>query len=142
MVKFFFTFCITAGIILCLNYLAVPIIANALRFAKSPLWNATTYFIILYFMIWKLYLPKFHNSLKQSRLWFLYYIIRVFSILHGKLYVCMVELNKIYNMDCLEYLKKIPDNFIDLVVTDPPYNVSQKSNINYKNINIVKNFGN
>ena len=45
-------------------------------------------------------------------------------------------------MDCLEYLKKIPDNFIDLVVTDPPYNVSQKSNINYKNINIVKNFGN
>ena len=53
----------------------------------------------------------------------------------------MVELNKIYNMDCLEYLKKIPDNFVDLIVTDPPYNVSQKNNIKYKKFNIVKNFG-
>jgi len=32
------------------------------------------------------------------------------------------ELNKIYCMDCLEGLKKLPDNSIDLVVTDPPYN--------------------
>lgn len=31
------------------------------------------------------------------------------------------ELNKIYCMDCLEGLKKIPDNSVDLVVTDPPY---------------------
>jgi len=44
-------------------------------------------------------------------------------------------------MDCLDYLKKIPDEFIDLVVTDPPYNVSQKENINYKDIHVVKNFG-
>ena len=34
------------------------------------------------------------------------------------------ELNKIYCMDCLEGLKKIPDNSVDLVVTDPPYNIS------------------
>lgn len=33
------------------------------------------------------------------------------------------ELNKIYCMDCLEGLKKIPDNSVDLVVTDPPYNI-------------------
>ncbi len=50
-------------------------------------------------------------------------------------------INEIKNMDCLEYLKTIPDNFVDLVVTDPPYNVSQKSNIQYKGLNIVKNFG-
>ena len=31
------------------------------------------------------------------------------------------ELNKIYCMDCLEGLKKIPDNSVDLVLTDPPY---------------------
>ena len=31
------------------------------------------------------------------------------------------ELNKIHNMDCLEGMKKLPDNSIDLVVTDPPY---------------------
>lgn len=53
----------------------------------------------------------------------------------------MVKLNKIECMDCLKYLKKIPDNFVDLVVTDPPYNVSQKTNINYKDLNVVKNFG-
>lgn len=53
----------------------------------------------------------------------------------------MVKLNKIECMDCLGYLKSIPDNFADLVVTDPPYNVSQKSNIKYGNLNITKNFG-
>ena len=30
-------------------------------------------------------------------------------------------LNKIYNEDCLETMKRIPDNAIDLVLTDPPY---------------------
>ena len=44
-------------------------------------------------------------------------------------------------MDCLQYLKQLPDHSVDLVVTDPPYNVSQKSNIQYKNLKIVKNFG-
>lgn len=32
------------------------------------------------------------------------------------------ELNKIYCMDCLDGLKKIPDKSIDLILTDPPYN--------------------
>ncbi len=32
-----------------------------------------------------------------------------------------LELNKIYNMDCVEGMKLIPDNSIDLVVTSPPY---------------------
>jgi len=36
------------------------------------------------------------------------------------------ELNKIYCMDCLDGLKKLPDNSIDLIVTDPPYAISQK----------------
>ncbi len=31
------------------------------------------------------------------------------------------ELNHIYNIDCLEGMKKLPDNCIDLVVTSPPY---------------------
>ena len=34
----------------------------------------------------------------------------------------MVELNKIYNEDCLETLSRIDDESIDLVVTSPPYN--------------------
>lgn len=33
----------------------------------------------------------------------------------------MLEINKIYNMDCLEGMKLIPDNTIDLIVTSPPY---------------------
>ena len=33
----------------------------------------------------------------------------------------MLEYNKIYNMDCLEGMKLIPDNSIDLIVTSPPY---------------------
>jgi len=32
-----------------------------------------------------------------------------------------MELNKIYNMDCLEGMKLIDDNLIDLTITSPPY---------------------
>lgn len=39
-----------------------------------------------------------------------------------------MELNKIYNEDCLEGMKRIPDNSVDLVVTDPPYLVNYKTN--------------
>ena len=35
-----------------------------------------------------------------------------------------IQLDKIYNESCLETLKKIPDNFIDLVITSPPYNMN------------------
>lgn len=33
----------------------------------------------------------------------------------------MVELNKIYNENCLDTMKKMPDNFIDATITSPPY---------------------
>jgi site-specific DNA-methyltransferase (adenine-specific) len=33
----------------------------------------------------------------------------------------MLELNKIYNMDCVEGMKMLPDYCIDLTVTSPPY---------------------
>lgn len=33
-----------------------------------------------------------------------------------------MELDKIYQEDCLDTLAKIPDNFVNLVVTSPPYN--------------------
>ena len=38
-----------------------------------------------------------------------------------KEYDKMIELNKIYNEDCLEGMKRIPDGFVDLTVTSPPY---------------------
>lgn len=34
-----------------------------------------------------------------------------------------IELNTIYNEDCLETMKRMPDNFVDLIVTDPPYGI-------------------
>ena len=33
------------------------------------------------------------------------------------------ELNNIYNEDCYEAIKNIPDKSIDLIVTDPPYEI-------------------
>lgn len=32
-----------------------------------------------------------------------------------------MELNKIYNIDCLEFMKGMPDKSVDLILTDPPY---------------------
>ena len=37
----------------------------------------------------------------------------------------MIELNRIYNEDCLEGMKDIPDDSVDLVLTDPPYNIGK-----------------
>ncbi len=60
-----------------------------------------------------------------------------------------MEVNKVYNMDALEFLKGIEDNSIDLVLVDPPYNISQKNisrkNLSFKgykrNMDIKQDFG-
>ena len=39
----------------------------------------------------------------------------------------MKELNKIYNEDCLVGMKDIPDNSIDCVICDLPYNITKLS---------------
>jgi len=39
-----------------------------------------------------------------------------------------LELNKIYNMDCLEGMKIISDEKVDMIITDPPYNIGFKYN--------------
>jgi site-specific DNA-methyltransferase (adenine-specific) len=41
----------------------------------------------------------------------------------------VLELNKIYNEDCLETMKRMEDNSIDLIVTDTPYLISYKSGL-------------
>lgn len=47
----------------------------------------------------------------------------------------MIELNKIYCMDCIEGMKMIPDGSVDLIVTDPPYNIGKSGggDFGYKN---------
>lgn len=39
-----------------------------------------------------------------------------------------IELNKIYNDDSLVAIQKIPDNSIDLILTDIPFNISKDNN--------------
>lgn len=34
------------------------------------------------------------------------------------------QLNTIYNEDCIETMKRIPDNFVDCIITDPPYGLT------------------
>lgn len=54
-----------------------------------------------------------------------------------------MELNKIYNENCLDTMKRMPDNSIDLIVTSPPYNgwrnrrTQAKKSAYWKRTNIV-----
>ena len=48
--------------------------------------------------------------------------IRFFKIRRMKM-----EVNKIYNMDCLEGMKQLEDGSIDLIIIDPPYNISKEN---------------
>jgi site-specific DNA-methyltransferase (adenine-specific)/modification methylase len=40
----------------------------------------------------------------------------------------MIEFNTIYNEDCLETMKRMPDKSVDAIVTSPPYNLRLNSN--------------
>ena len=45
------------------------------------------------------------------------------------------SLNRIYNQDCIDGMKDIPDNKIDLVITDPPFAINFKpKKANYNRI--------
>jgi len=35
----------------------------------------------------------------------------------------MLELNKIYNMDCMEGMRQFPDKYFELAIVDPPYGI-------------------
>lgn len=45
-----------------------------------------------------------------------------------------MEENKIYQGDCLELMKELNDNSVDLIVTDPPYNIGK----DFENENLSK----
>ena len=58
----------------------------------------------------------------------------------------MIELNKIYNEDCLITMSNMDKDLIDIVITSPPYNTSRKgsslnkacANIRYDDFNDCK----
>lgn len=37
-----------------------------------------------------------------------------------------IELDKVYNLDCLLFMKQIPDKYIDYIFTSPPYNIKKQ----------------
>lgn len=39
----------------------------------------------------------------------------------------MLDLNNIYNMDCLQAMKHFPDNYFDLAIVDPPYGIKESA---------------
>ena len=48
-------------------------------------------------------------------------------------------INKIYNEDCIIGIKKIPDNYIDLVIIDPPYLINNHSTTNSNELSVEIN---
>ncbi|KIL42834.1 site-spific DNA-methyltransferase (adenine-spific) [Jeotgalibacillus alimentarius] len=44
-----------------------------------------------------------------------------------------LEVNKVYLEDCLEGMKKIQDNTVDIVIADPPYNLSKGGSWSWNN---------
>lgn len=50
-------------------------------------------------------------------------------------------INTIFNMDCLEGMKNMPDNSVDLVIADPPYNLSKGAEWKWDNSVVLKGMG-
>lgn len=36
-----------------------------------------------------------------------------------------MPISEVYNMDCMEYMKGIPDKFFDLAIVDPQYDAQR-----------------
>jgi len=50
-----------------------------------------------------------------------------------------LNINAIYNGDCLELMKKIPDETVDMVLTDPPYGIAFRSGHRKNKYDKIKN---
>ena len=54
-----------------------------------------------------------------------------------------MKINTIYNMDCVEGMKMLPEESIDLIVTSPPYdNLREYNNSSAWNFETFKNVAN
>lgn len=42
----------------------------------------------------------------------------------------MLELNRLYNIDCMEGMKEFPDKYFDLAIVDPPYGIGEDGSKN------------
>lgn len=54
-----------------------------------------------------------------------------------------IEINNIYNLDCIQGMKLIPDETIDLVITDPPFAIdfkAKRSNYNRNSNRVLEGY--
>ena len=52
-----------------------------------------------------------------------------------------LEINRVYNEPCLETMKRMPNDLVDLVITSPPYNMNLRiRNGKYCSRQVVKEF--
>lgn len=52
----------------------------------------------------------------------------------------MLELNELYNMDCMDGMKLFPDKFFDLAIVDPPYGIGVKNNMGRRHSDRKSNY--
>lgn len=50
----------------------------------------------------------------------------------------MLELNKLYNMDCMDGMKEFPDKYFDIAIVDPPYGINENGDRNKSRGKIAK----
>lgn len=53
----------------------------------------------------------------------------------------MLELNRLYNMDCMDGMKEFPDGYFELAIVDPPYGCGTFS-MTYTKTGAIKTYGN
>lgn len=54
-----------------------------------------------------------------------------------------LKFNNIYNMDCIEGMKKVSNNSIDLIITDPPFAIefgAKRSNYNRRESRVLDGY--
>lgn len=49
--------------------------------------------------------------------------------------------NEVYNCDCMDYMKSLPDNYFSLCIADPPYGIGISSNC-FRHLHDTKNWDN
>lgn len=50
-------------------------------------------------------------------------------------------LNQIYKKNCIDGMKVLPDDSVDLIVADPPYNLSKSKKLKMRNTDKLEGFG-
>ena len=62
-------------------------------------------------------------------------LLKIKHVTSNSLIICMIS--KVYNVDCMEYMRNIPDKYFSIAIADPPYGIG--SRLSYKHDNDFRN---